>query len=73
MCNYLTYTCVWDWTLLFIVQHEYYNRQSLVIKLVIAQGHNLTQYLFIGGEFDKSTIGLHLLLISSMLTKFLEN
>ena len=50
--------------------------QSLATKLVVTLGYNLTQffYLFLFGvNFDKFTIGLHLLLISSMLAKFLEN
>ena len=47
--------------------------QSLGTQLVIVLGYNLTQYLFIEVNFDKSTIGLYILLISSMLAKFLKN
>ena len=47
--------------------------QNLITKLVVTLSYNLTKYLFIGNNSDKSTIELHLLLISSMLTKFLEN
>ena len=47
--------------------------QNLITKLVVTLSYNITKYLFIGNNFDKSTIELHLLLISSMLTKFLEN
>ena len=51
----------------------FFKEQSLATKFVITLGYNLIQYLFIGGEFYKSTIRLHLLLISSMLANFLEN
>ena len=50
-----------------------YIGQSLVTKLIVAKGYNLTQYLFIGDEFDKSTIGLNFLLIFFILAKFLKN
>ena len=33
------------------MNNTYKKGQSLIIKLVVASGYNLTQYLFIGGEF----------------------
>ena len=47
--------------------------QNLATKFVVALIYNITQYLFILGKFNKFTIGLHFLLISSMLAKYLEN
>ena len=44
--------------------------QSLITKLVVA---TLLNIFLLEMSFDKSTIGLHLLLISFMLAKFLEN
>ena len=46
-------------------------KQNLATKLVVTLDYNITQYLFIGGEFV--IIELHILLISSILAKFLEN
>ena len=43
--------------------------QSLGSKLVVT----LFNIFLLEVNFDKSTIGLHFLLISSMLVKFLEN
>ena len=33
------------------MNNTYQKGQSLVIKLVVTSDYNLTQYLFIGGEF----------------------
>ena len=50
--------------------------QSLVTKLVISLGYNHNIYIYIffllEVNFNKSTDRLHILLISSILTKFLE-
>ena len=46
--------------------------QSLITKLVVTLGYKLNIFL-LEVNFDKSTIKLHLLLISSMLAKFQEN
>ena len=46
--------------------------QSLSTKLVVALGYKLNIFL-LDINFDKSTIGLYLFLISSMLAKFQEN
>ena len=43
--------------------------QNLVTKLVTI----LFNIFLLDVDFDKSTIGLHLILISSMFAKFLEN
>ena len=56
--------------ILFYINGE---EQSLVTKFVVVLGYNLTQYLLLEINFDKSTIILHLLLIPFILTKFLEN
>ena len=47
-------------------------RKNLVTKLVVILGYNLNIFL-LKMNFDKSTIGLYLLLISSMFAKFLGN
>ena len=47
--------------------------QSLVTKFVVALGYTLLNIFLLEMNFDKSTIGLYLLLISLMLAKFLEN
>ena len=47
-------------------------RKNLVTKLVVILGYNLN-IILLKMDFDKSTIGLYLLLISSMLAKFQEN
>ena len=47
-------------------------RQSLITKLFVTLGYKLNIFL-LKLNFDKSTIKLHLLLISSMLAKFQEN
>ena len=46
--------------------------QSLATKLILAFGYKLNIFL-LEMNFDKSTIGLQLLLISLMLAKFQEN
>ena len=46
--------------------------QSLITKLVVTLGYKLNIFL-LEVNFDKFTIKLHLLLISSMLAKFQEN
>ena len=46
--------------------------QSLNPKLVLALGYKVNIFL-LEMNFDKSTIGLQLLLISLMLAKFQEN
>ena len=46
--------------------------QSFTTKLVLALGYKLNIFL-LEVNFDKFTIKLHLLLISSMLAKFQEN
>ena len=46
--------------------------QNLATKLVLALGYKLNIFL-LEVNFDKFTIGLHFLFISSMLAKFLEN
>ena len=46
--------------------------QSLITKLVITLGYKLNIFL-LEVNFDKSTIKLYLLLISSMFAKFQEN
>ena len=46
--------------------------QNLVTKLVVILDYNPNIFL-LKMDFDKSTIGLYLLLISSMLAKFLGN
>ena len=51
--------------------------QSLATKLVISLGYNHNIYIYIyffllEVNFNKSTDRLHILLISSILTKFLE-
>ena len=60
-----------------------YIEQSLVTKLVVTLGNNLTQYVLkkknllniflLEMNFNKSNIRLHLLLISSIFAKFLKN
>ena len=47
--------------------------QNLTTKLIVVLGYKLTQNFYLEVNFDKSTIELHFLLISYMLTKFLEN
>ena len=47
--------------------------QSLATKLVIALTTTLLNIFLLEVNFDKSTIGLYLLIIFSMLAKFLEN
>ena len=50
--------------------------QSLATKLIVAFGYKIDCSLnifLLEMNFDKSTIGLHLLLISSMFAKFQEN
>ena len=47
-------------------------RKNLVTKLVVILDYNPNIFL-LKMDFDKSTIGLYLLLISSMLAKFLGN
>ena len=46
--------------------------QNLATKLVLALGYKLNIFL-LEVNFDKFTIGLHLLLISLILAKFQEN
>ena len=46
--------------------------KSLATKLIVTLDYNITQYIFIRGEFWQ-TIRLHILLISCMFAKFLEN
>ena len=43
----------------------------ILLSKVVALGNNLNIFL-LEMNFDKSTIGLHLLLISSILAKFLK-
>ena len=47
--------------------------QSLATKFVVALGYTLLGIFLLEMNFDKSTTGLYLLLISLMLAKFLEN
>ena len=56
--------------ILFYINGE---EQSLATKFVVVLGYNLTQYLLLEINFNKSTIRLHLFLIPFMLAKFLEN
>ena len=63
-------------TTIIIFIAAFFNRQSLATKFVVTLGYNLTQYIYIyilEMSFDKSTIRLHLLLISSIFKKLLEN
>ena len=46
--------------------------QNLTTKLIVVLGYKLTQNFYLEVNFDKSTIELHFLLISYMLTKFLK-
>ena len=46
--------------------------QNLITKLVVTLDYKLNIFL-LEVNFDKSTIKLHLLLISSILAKFQEN
>ena len=74
---------------IYVFQNFIYIEKILVTKLVVNLGDNLTQYVLKNKKkktkttllniflfevnFNKSTIILHLLLISSILVKFLEN
>ena len=41
----------WWFAISFELNHTFLIYLSLITKLVLALGYNLTQYLFIGGEF----------------------
>ena len=69
-CSHITYC---NFTYSFRLK-TIYNRDKVQLQNCLQfKVITLLKYLFIAGDFDKSIIKLHLLLMSSMLAKFLEN